>query len=56
MMEYFGEAERVAAETGLSLRDALRMMAGADVDADDDSAASEADWGKVVAGHGSRRP
>jgi superfamily II DNA or RNA helicase len=50
MMEYFGEAERVAAENGLSLRDALRMIAGADVDADDDSAASEADWGKVVAG------
>ena len=50
MMEYFGEAERVAAESGLSLRDALRMMSGADLDADDDSAASEADWGKVVAG------
>ncbi len=50
MMEYFGEAERVAAERGLSLRDALRMIAGADVDADDDSAASEADWRKVVAG------
>jgi len=50
MMEYFGEAERVAAESGLSLRDALRMIAGADVDADDDSAASQADWGKVVAG------
>ena len=50
MMEYFGEAERVAAESGLSLRDALRMIAGADVDADDDSAASEVDWGKVVAG------
>src|SRR5216683_897600 len=33
MMEYFGEAERVAAESGLSLRDALRMIAGADVDA-----------------------
>ena len=49
MMEYFGEAERVSAESGLSLRDALRMIAGADVDADDDSAASEADWGKVVA-------
>ena len=49
MMEYFGEAERVAAESGLSLRDALRMIAGADVDADD-SAASQADWGKVVAG------
>jgi SNF2-related domain/SNF2 Helicase protein/Helicase conserved C-terminal domain len=50
MMEYFGEAERVATESGLSLRDALRMIAGADVDADDDSAASEVDWGKVVAG------
>jgi hypothetical protein len=50
MMEYFGEAERVAAESGLSLRDALRMIAGADVDADDDSAASEPDWGRVVAG------
>jgi non-specific serine/threonine protein kinase len=50
MMEYFGGAERVAAESGLSLRDALRMIAGADVDTDDDSAASEADWGKVVAG------
>jgi non-specific serine/threonine protein kinase len=50
MMEYFGEAERVAAESGVSLRDALRMIAGADVNADDDSAASQADWGKVVAG------
>ena len=50
MMEYFGEAERVAAERGLSLRDALRMIAGADVDADDDSAATAAEWGKVVAG------
>jgi hypothetical protein len=50
MMEYFGEAERVAAESGLSLRDALRMIAGADVDADDDSAASEPDRGKAVAG------
>ena len=50
MMEYFGEAERVAAERGLSLRDALRMIAGADVDADDDSAASAAEWGKVVPG------
>jgi SNF2 family DNA or RNA helicase len=50
MMEYFGQAERVAAESGLSLRDALRMIAGVDVDADDHSAASEADWAKVVAG------
>src|ERR1700723_2171054 len=50
MREYFGEAEPVPAESGLSLRDALRMIAGADVDADDDSAASAAEWGKVVAG------
>ncbi len=49
MMEYFGQAERVAAESGLSLRDALRMIAGADVNADD-AAASETDWAKVVAG------
>ncbi len=50
MMEYFGEAERIAAEKGLSLREAMRMLAGADVAADGESAASEADWAQVVAG------
>ncbi len=50
MMEYFGQAERTAAESGISLREAMRMLAGAGVDADDGYAASEADWAQVVAG------
>jgi hypothetical protein len=50
MMEYFGQVERTAAESGLSLREAMRMLAGADVAAGDESAASEADWAQVVAG------
>lgn len=50
MMEYFGQAERIAAERGLSLQEAMRMIAGADVTAGDESAANEADWAQVVAG------
>jgi len=50
MMEYFGQVERTAAESGLSLREAMRMLAGADVAAGGESAASEADWAQVVAG------
>ena len=50
MMEYFGQVERIAAESGLSLREAMRMLAGADVAAGGESAASEADWAQVVAG------
>jgi non-specific serine/threonine protein kinase len=50
MMEYFGQVERIAGESGLSLRDAMRMLAGADVAAGGESAASEADWARVVAG------
>jgi non-specific serine/threonine protein kinase len=50
MMEYFGQAERVARESGLSLREAMRMIAGADVGADGESSASEAEWAQVVAG------
>ncbi|MGB6260683.1 MAG: DEAD/DEAH box helicase [Candidatus Sulfotelmatobacter sp.] len=50
MLEYFGQVERTAAESGISLREAMRMLAGADVDADDGSAASEADWAQVAAG------
>jgi hypothetical protein len=49
-MEYFGEVERTAAERGLSLREAMRMLAGADVDANGESDPSEADWARVVAG------
>ena len=50
MMEYFGQVERTANEKGISLREAMRMLAGADVAAGDESAASEADWAQVVAG------
>jgi hypothetical protein len=50
MMEYFGQVERTAAESGLSLREGMRMLAGADVAAGGESAASEADWAQVVAG------
>jgi non-specific serine/threonine protein kinase len=49
-MEYFGEVERTASERGLSLREAMRMLAGADVDANGESDSSEADWARVVAG------
>jgi SNF2-related domain/SNF2 Helicase protein/Helicase conserved C-terminal domain len=50
MMEYFGQAERMASERGISLREAMRMLAGADVAAGGESAASESDWAQVVAG------
>jgi non-specific serine/threonine protein kinase len=50
MMEYFGQVERTSAESGLRLREAMRMLAGADVAAGGESAASEADWAQVVAG------
>jgi non-specific serine/threonine protein kinase len=49
-LEHFGEIERTAAEQGISFREAMRMLAGADVAADGDSAASVAEWGKVAAG------
>ncbi|MGA7928063.1 MAG: DEAD/DEAH box helicase [Candidatus Sulfotelmatobacter sp.] len=50
MMEYFGQVERTASQSGISLREAMRMLAGADVDAGGEDAASEADWARVVAG------
>jgi non-specific serine/threonine protein kinase len=50
MMEYFGQVERTAAEKGLSLREAMRMLAGADVDAASESDDRKADWAQVIAG------
>ena len=50
MMEYFGQVERTASERGISLREAMRMLAGADVAAGGESAVSAADWAQVVAG------
>ncbi|MGO9275347.1 MAG: DEAD/DEAH box helicase [Terriglobia bacterium] len=50
MMEQFGEAERVAIEKGLSFGEAMRLLAGADIAADEASAAPDSDWAQVVAG------
>jgi superfamily II DNA or RNA helicase len=50
MIEHFGEAERAAAETGLSFGEAMRMLAGANVTAGEDVGDVEADWAQVVAG------
>jgi superfamily II DNA or RNA helicase len=50
MIEHFGEVERAAAETGLSFGEAMRMLAGANVTAGEDSGTVEADWAQVVAG------
>jgi SNF2 family DNA or RNA helicase len=50
MMQHFGEVERTAAEKGLGFVDAMRLVAGADVAAGDDSTGTDADWAQVVAG------
>src|SRR6266852_6984409 len=50
MMDHFREVERTAAEHGLGFRDAMRMLAGADVAAGDAATAADADWAQVVAG------
>ncbi len=50
MMEHFREVERTAAENGLGFREAMRLLAGADVDAGDTPAAACAEWSQVVAG------
>ena len=48
MLEHFRMAERAAADGGLSFGEAMRMLAGADVAADDGGA--DPDWAQVVAG------
>jgi len=50
MMERFRESEKLAAESGLSFAEALRMLAGADIDADGAAEPADADWSRVVAG------
>ncbi len=46
----FGEAERSAQNNGLAFGEAMRLLAGAEVDAKDTGAAPDADWAEVVAG------
>jgi non-specific serine/threonine protein kinase len=50
MMEHFREAELTAAENGLGFREAMRLLAGADVAAGDIPEAAYAEWSQVVAG------
>jgi superfamily II DNA or RNA helicase len=50
MIEHFGEVERMAAENGLSFREATRMLAGADIDDPEAAADLAANWSEVVAG------
>jgi non-specific serine/threonine protein kinase len=49
MMEHFGKVEQTAAESGLSFREAMRLLAGADVSGAEPEAAAP-DWSQVVAG------
>ncbi len=48
-IEQFEEVERRAAENGIGFREAMRMLAGADI-GEDAETASEPDWAQAVAG------
>jgi hypothetical protein len=53
MIERFREVERTAKDTGLAFGEAMRLLAGADVAAEDTGAAdavANADWAQVAAG------
>ena len=49
MIERFDQVERAASENGLSFGEAMRLLAGANVSAED-QAVAQADWAQVVAG------
>ena len=49
-MDRFQEAERLAAEGGLSFAEAMRMLAGADVTKDAVATSADPEWSRVVAG------
>ena len=50
MMERFRKAERMAAENGLEFREAMRLLAGANVSGDDVPEVEGIEWSQVVAG------
>ena len=50
MIERFREVERTARDNGLAFGEAMRLLAGADVAAEDTVAADNADWAQMVAG------
>ena len=51
MIDRFSQAERAAASHGLNFGEAMRMVAGANLDgADADAESAEIDWAQVIAG------
>jgi len=50
MMERFAQAERLADSGGLGFAEALRLLAGADIVADDADGVADLEWSRVVAG------
>ena len=50
VMARFREVERTAKDNGVAFGEAVRLLAGADVAAEDTVAAAHADWADVVAG------
>ena len=50
MMDLFQQAERLAAEGGLSFAEAMRMLAGAGISKDGSASSADPDWSRVVAG------
>ncbi len=50
MIDRFSAAERAAARNGLNFGEAMRLVAGAQIDAGDAAGEVEADWAQVTAG------
>src|ERR1019366_6921267 len=50
MIERVREVERTAKDNGMAFGEAMRLLSGADVAAEDTDAAAQADWAQVVAG------
>jgi non-specific serine/threonine protein kinase len=50
MLGRFQEADRLAAEGGISFVEAMRLLAGADISRDGAAAGADPDWSRVVAG------
>ena len=50
MIDRFSEAERIAARDGMNFGEAMRMLAGANLDGAETGDETEADWAQVTAG------
>jgi non-specific serine/threonine protein kinase len=50
MLDHFGEVERAANENGIRFGEAVRLLAGADMAAEEPMADRDADWAQVISG------